>query len=120
MVSDNNTELLEEWDYAKNDISPSDVTKASDKRVYWKCKKCGNVWKTKIDSRTRMQSGCPKCASYYRNAKAVINLDTNKIYESMVEAEKELNINRACIGNVCRGKQKKAGGYRWAFYSEEC
>lgn len=31
---DNNTELLEEWDYAKNDISPSDVTKASDKRVY--------------------------------------------------------------------------------------
>lgn len=117
---DNNTELLEEWDYAKNDISPSDVTKASDKRVYWKCKKCGNVWKTKIDSRTRMQSGCPKCASYYRNAKAVINLDTNKIYESMVEAEKELNINRACIGNVCRGKQKKAGGYRWAFYSEEC
>ena len=115
---ENNKSLLEEWDYAKNSILPSEVTKSSDKLIYWKCKKCSNVWKTKVDSRTRMKSGCPKCASYYRNAKPVINLDTNKIYESMLEAEKELNINRACIGNVCRGKQRKAGGYRWAYYEE--
>lgn len=92
------------------------MTKASDKLIFWKCKKCSNVWKTKVDSRTRMRSGCPRCASYYRNAKAVVNLDTGKVYDSILEAEKELGINRACIGNVCRGKQKKAGGYRWTYY----
>lgn len=108
--------LLEEWDYSRNRILPSEVTKASDKLTFWKCKKCSNVWKTKVDSRTRMRSGCPRCASYYRNAKAVVNLDMGKVYDSILEAEKELGINRACIGNVCRGKQKKAGGYRWTYY----
>lgn len=115
---ENDKSLLEEWDFTKNSILPSEVTKASDKLIYWKCKKCSNVWKTKVDSRTRMKSGCPKCASYYRNAKAVINLDTNKVYESMIAAGKDLNINSTCIGNVCRGKQKKAGGYRWAYYEK--
>ena len=113
---ENDMTLLEEWDYMRNSILPSEVTKSSDKLIYWKCSKCSNVWRTKVDSRTRMKTGCPKCASYYRNAKPVINLDTNTIYESMLEAEKELNINRNCIGNVCRGKQKTAGGYRWAYY----
>ncbi len=116
---ENEPNLLSEWCYEKNKVLPSEVMKASDKRVYWKCRKCAHIWKTKIDSRTRMKSGCPKCANYYRNAKKVINLTTNKVYESMIEAANELNINRACIGNVCRGKQKTAGGYRWAFYNEE-
>lgn len=116
---ENDIGLLTEWCYERNKVLPSEVTKSSDKIVYWKCKKCNNIWKTKIDSRTRMKSGCPKCANYYRNAKAVINVDTGIIYGSMIEAEKKLNINRACIGNVCRGKQKTAGGYRWSFYTEK-
>ena len=114
-----NSDLLEEWDYERNDITPSEITKSSDKLVYWKCKKCSNIWKTKVDSRTRMKSGCPKCANYYRNAKPVKNIDTGKVYESLLEAEKDLSINRTCIGNVCRGKQKTAGGYKWAYVDNE-
>ena len=113
--NNNRNDLLEEWDYEKNKLLPSEITKSSDKKVYWKCNHCNHRWITKIDSRTRMNSKCPKCASYYRNAKAVINLDTVETYESILEASQKYKINRTCISNVCRGKQKKAGGFRWKF-----
>ena len=33
-------EIAKEWDYEKNgDLKPTDVTKGSDKKVWWKCKK---------------------------------------------------------------------------------
>lgn len=112
---ENGSTLLEEWDYERNTILPSEVTKSSDKKVYWKCKKCSNIWTTKIDIRTRQNAGCPKCVNHYRNVKPVINLDTNVKYESIDDAAKKLGINKVCIGNVCRGKQKTAGGYRWSF-----
>ena len=108
-------DLLEEWDYEKNKLLPSEVTKSSDKKVYWKCNHCNHRWMTKIDIRTRTHSKCPKCASYYRNVKAAINLDTGETYESILEASQKYKINRTCISNVCRGKQKKAGGFRWKF-----
>ncbi len=55
--------VAEEWDYEKNgDLVPSQVTAGSTRRVWWKCKKCGNVWQTGIDNRTHKRSGCPICA----------------------------------------------------------
>ena len=108
--------LLDEWDFEKNNILPSAVSKSSDKQVYWKCKKCSHIWQAKIDSRTRMNSSCPKCAAHNRNAKPIVNLDTGKIYNSILEAAQELCINRHSIGNVCNGKQKTAGGFHWSYY----
>lgn len=116
--NNNEQHLLDEWDFSKNTLLPSEVTKSSDKLIYWKCSRCSNVWRTKVDSRTRMNSGCPKCASYFRNIKPIINIDTNVKYESILKASEELNISRTCIANVCRGTQKSAGGYRWMFYEE--
>lgn len=52
--------LLEEWDYDKNDVQPTEVSKGSNKRVWWVCKRCGNEWQTKIYHRTS-GAGCPKC-----------------------------------------------------------
>ena len=51
---------LDEWDYEKNSIKPDECLPKSDKEVWWKCKKCGNSWKTAIKVRT-MGSGCPIC-----------------------------------------------------------
>lgn len=51
-------------------------------------------------------------------AKKVINLDTGEVFYSQKEASEKYNITRGCICAVCKGKQKKAGGYRWAYYSE--
>ena len=56
-------DLLEEWDYEKNNklgIYPTEVHKGSSKKVWWKCKECGNEWCSLIDSKSRGFS-CPEC-----------------------------------------------------------
>lgn len=54
-------ELAKEWDYAKNEKSPSQYAAGSDSRVWWKCEK-GHSWKTAINVRTK-GSGCPYCGN---------------------------------------------------------
>ena len=48
----------------------------------------------------------------------VINLDTNRIFECIAEANRFYNIN-VNIKNTCLGHKGKAGGYRWAFASKD-
>jgi len=62
-----NPEIVSEWDYEKNiGIKPEDFTAGSNKRVWWKCKYCGNEYETTINSRTARKNpiGCFKC--YYK------------------------------------------------------
>ena len=54
-------ELLEEWDYDKNDANPKDFTIGSAKKVWWKCKTCGLSWASIIEDRCKGH-GCPQCA----------------------------------------------------------
>lgn len=61
-----------------------------------KARKNGNVW----------------------NAKAVINLDTNEVFESQRMAGIFYNINYKNINLVLRGKRKTAGGYHWEYYNK--
>lgn len=57
-----NPKLAEEWDYERNSsLLPSDITEGSQRKVWWKCKKCGHQWKTAAGQRSR-GSGCPQCA----------------------------------------------------------
>ncbi len=56
-----NPELIPEWDFEKNAISPDAVIKGSHKKAWWKCKKCGYDWETNIYVRTQMKCGCPAC-----------------------------------------------------------
>ncbi len=56
-------DIAEEWDYSKNDRSPSEFTYGNAQKVWWKCKRCGFVWLAKINNRTN-GSGCPKCSRY--------------------------------------------------------
>lgn len=53
--------LLPEWDYLKNG-NPEDYTPYSNKKVWWKCSKCGNEWVSKILKRSN-GNNCPKCCS---------------------------------------------------------
>jgi len=113
--------LLEEWDYEKNTINPFNVTPGSNKVAYWKCNVCGYEWNCVIKSRIKGH-GCPKCGiDRARKAKfkKVLNIDTNEIYESVDEAAKINKINRICISNCCKQKQKSAGGYHWKYVDEE-
>ena len=55
-------ELEIEWDYGRNEgLNPDQVTAHSNKRVHWKCRKCGHRWEARISYRTNGH-GCPECA----------------------------------------------------------
>ena len=42
---------------------PTEFKKGSNKRLPWKCKKCGHEWEAMPNARTRPNAtGCPKCA----------------------------------------------------------
>lgn len=50
------------------------------------------------------------------NSKKVYCLELDKIFNSIKEASKELNICSTNIGMVCNRKRKTAGGYTFMFY----
>lgn len=52
-------ELCDEWDYARNPLSPVDYLPKSNYRAWWKCAN-DHSWKTRISERTR-GTNCPKC-----------------------------------------------------------
>lgn len=47
--------------------------------------------------------------------KQVICIETGKIYKSVTEAAKELNLFTGNISKVCKGKMNKTGGYHWSY-----
>ena len=49
--------------------------------------------------------------------KPVINVDTNTVYDSSIDAEIAVSGKiTGCIGRVCSGKRKTYKGHRWEFY----
>ena len=61
LLSVENPAVAAEWDYEKNaGIYPHNYTGGSEKRVWWRCSKCGHRWEAKIYSRTEGR-GCPRC-----------------------------------------------------------
>lgn len=54
-------DLLEEWDYEKNQIDPSELLVNSHKRAWWVCKQCGFKYSATISNRSK-GTGCRQCA----------------------------------------------------------
>lgn len=111
--------LLEEWNYEKNgDFMPYSVTHGSNKKVWWKCKKCGYEWKASINPRTR-GVGCPLCAN-----KVIISgkNDFATLCPSLLKEwnyEKNINISPY---EISRGSEKRVWwkcqdcGHEWEAY----
>lgn len=54
-------DLLEQWDFEKNNANPTEILPSSHDKVWWKCDK-GHSWQAVVFSRTRESaSGCPYC-----------------------------------------------------------
>ena len=53
--------LVEEWNYVKNEKTPFMYKPFSQKSVWWKCKQ-GHEWEAKIGNRTSLNRGCPYCS----------------------------------------------------------
>ena len=52
--------LIKEFDYEKNDFSPTEIVAGTNKKIWWKCDK-GHEWQAKGSSRVK-GSGCPYCS----------------------------------------------------------
>ena len=103
--------LMSEWDYEKNkDLRPDQVAEHSGKKAWWKCPK-GHSWYAVIDSRSK-GIGCPECASH---KKAVVNLDTNQVFTSLIEAAKSCGLASGTSISDSIKKRKTAGGFHWEF-----
>ena len=56
-------QIAAEWHPTKNgNLTPEMVSKGSEKKVWWKCSKCGYEWNTMIYHRS-IGHGCPQCMS---------------------------------------------------------
>ena len=56
--------LLSDWDYEPNRIQPTEVSRTSAKRAWWKCRH-GHSWSMKINERTILGKGCRICEQEY-------------------------------------------------------
>ena len=108
-----NPELLKEWNYEKNkNISPLDLTKKSNIKVWWICKN-GHEWKASLNSRNR--TGCPYCS----NQKVIAGY--NDLATTNPELLKEWNYERnmdITPQSVTSGSGKKVwwkckNGHEW-------
>ncbi len=54
------SQLLSEWDYERNRLKPTEVSRNSAKRVWWKCR-YGHSWSMKINERTVLNKSCRLC-----------------------------------------------------------
>ena len=75
--------LLDEWYYKRNNVTPESISAQSNKKVWWKCKICGTEWQAIVQSRTKGGTGCPKCGKDLGNK----NKEKNKLLKigSLVE-----------------------------------
>lgn len=53
------------------------------------------------------------------NHRAVINLDTNEMFDTATDAAKAYGVTVSTLTKTCRGVQKQTAGCRWAFIEEE-
>lgn len=110
-----NPKLAAEWHPEKNgDLLPTDVTKMSNKNVWWLCAKCGHEWSAQIASRNK--HGCPKCGAKKAGENHSISAAVSG--KSIVESHPDiaatwdyaLNPNDRSPHNVSQGSDKK---YYW-------
>lgn len=91
--------LLAEWDYEKNSLLPTQVSRKSMKSVWWKCS-LGHSWKAKISDRTIIGEKCTVCeneyrsvfpglaVAYYANQKGLkVQLGSDKLYRKLTEEQ---------------------------------
>lgn len=58
-------DLLKQWHPTKNDnLTAYDVTKGSQKNIWWACTCCGHEWQATITSRRKI-NGCPRCGQSF-------------------------------------------------------
>ena len=98
-----NPELLDEWDYEKNKlngITPYNITKGAEKKVWWICNKCKMSYECFAYSKAK-NVGCPYCSgkSFKKGLNDIFTIHSNwKNYWDFELNEKD-GINPYKIGS---------------------
>jgi hypothetical protein len=83
-------EVAEQWDYTRNELTPSDISVGSSIEVWWKCSS-GHSWKSKVSNRTYKKGrGCPIC-------KGRGKYNINKLYIRKVSFENSILVTHPKI-----------------------
>lgn len=61
-IGTTHSHLAAEWDPTKNTLQASTINAGDHRNFWWLCSKCGASWKASPINRSRVNSGCPKCA----------------------------------------------------------
>ena len=108
-------ELLEFWNYEKNNnLKPEYFSSKSNKVIWWKCKKCGGEWKESVINVTK-GNRCPFCSGH-RVLKGYNDLAT---LNPMLAKEWNYEKNNGLLPNmVTCGSNKKVwwrckNGHEW-------
>ena len=125
-----NKELAKEWHPTKNgELTPSQLSFNTRRKVWWLCPKCGYEWQSSINLRNK-GIGCPKCAilknknGTHAEAKRIYQYSLDgkfiKEWECISTAGRELKINSSNITMCAKNIRPNAGGFRWEYnYQEE-
>lgn len=101
----NNSNLIDEWDYKKNEIDPSQIQYGSSKKIYW-IGKCGHSFLASLNKRTSDKTGCPYCSNYHAKLLPGFNdlATTNPEICQLWDYEKNYNLTPK---DVMKGQHKK-------------
>ena len=89
-------DLLSEWCYEKNkadfDLEPNNISFGSNKKVWWKCSICQNVFLMSISNRTHRASKCPICYKEQRTSfsEQTIYFYLKLVYENVTNSSRNL------------------------------
>ena len=111
-------ELLKEWDYSANDISPKEISPKSNQKVWWRCDLCKDSYCTRVALRARGH-GCPKCSAQKR-IKTMVKKN-GSLFEKRPELLEEYMLDKNSVApeDITPSSNKKywwkckTCGYEW-------
>ncbi len=120
-------DIAKEWHPTKNgNLKPENIPAGYTKRIWWKCRVCGEEWQASPNSRIDIGRGkhheCPHCSMLKikkGNLIRVKNVDTGIIYDSLTDASNATGISISKISACCKGKRKTTGGFHWEYYGTQ-
>lgn len=107
-------DLLKEWNYYKNNVSPAEIVYGSRKKVWWKCPKSNDhEWLASVYNRTILKTGCPCCDGH----KVVKSTCLNTTHPELCK-EWDVDKNKITPSDITYASNKKAWwkcelGHEW-------
>lgn len=113
--NNNNSSLLLEWDYNKNEMLPNHIQYGSSKKVWW-IGKCKHSFLASLNKRTSDGTGCPYCCeSHAKFLKGFNDLETTnpELLEEWDYEKNELKPNMIMKGQHIKVWWKGKCGHSW-------